>query len=314
MSLVGCAAEAEPADYADGLGTHESPIPGDGSYAVVSRLHLSLALPAVDQAVANLRAFSQNPAHDLLAGTAGTQLAATLPSALRASLESWVNLEVDKARIGTKTVRQYATDVAAISQAVLGDFTIESSLSIAPASAVHSFTNLNFTPENLDIIVPIGGLTADALVQKPKVEVGVGGALSLGEQRFGLGLGAHAWQGINLASTTLYGGDLSVLAVAVNCRTMAQIVAAKCISGSCVGHAPELTELCVSGVASLIDDLRSQIAPVNVEVMLFAHGRARLVDDDVDGIADRIIDGTWDAQTDVGSGLAAATATFVAHD
>ena len=48
--------------------------------------------------------------------------------------------------------------------------------------------------------------------------------------------------------------------------------------------------------------------------MLFAHGRARLVDDNGDGIADRILDGSWDAQTDVGLGLEAATATFVAHD
>jgi hypothetical protein len=310
--LAGCVAETEPVDYAEGLGTPESPIPREGSYTVISRIHVALDMPAIDQALANLRGFAQNPAHVVLAQPAAVQLVASLPSSLRSSLESWVNVELDKARIGTKTVRQYATDVAAISQTVLADFTIESKLTIAPSSAVHSFTNLNFTPANLDIIVPIGGLTADAIVQKPTITVGASGSLDLGAQRFGLGFGAHAWQAINLASTTLYGGDLSVLAGAINCRTIAQTVSARCISGSCVAHAPELTEICASAVAGIIDELRTQVAPVNVDEMLFAHGHARLVDKDGDGIADQIIDGTWEAQTDVGHGLTAATATFVA--
>jgi hypothetical protein len=310
--LVGCGVDTDGADYAEGLGTPESPLPREGAYAVVSRLHIALEMPAIDLALANLRAFSQNPAHGILTGPAGMTLAAALPSSLRSGLEGWMNTEIDKARIGTKTIRQYATDVAAIAQTVLADFTIESSLTISPSSAVHSFSNLNFTAANLDIIVPIGGLTADALVQKPTVEVGTGGSLALGAQRFGLGFGAHAWQGINLASTTLYGSDLSVLAGTIDCRTIAQTLAAKCISGACVGHAPELTELCGSAVTSLIDDLRSQIAPVNVEVMLFSHGRARLVDTDGDGIANQIVEGTWDTQTDVGHGLTAATGTFVA--
>lgn len=56
--------------------------------------------------------------------------------------------------------------------------------------------------------------------------------------------------------------------------SIVQTVATKCISGACVGHAAELTERCASAVTSLIEDPRSQVAPVDVEVMLFSHGRA----------------------------------------
>lgn len=311
--LVGCGVDTEGADYAEGLGTPESPIPSDESYAVVSRIDLSLDMPTVNLALANLRTFSQNPAHALLAQPAGVQLSAALPASVRDRLEAWMNTEIDKVRIGTKTIRQYATDVAAISETVIDDFTIESSLALTPSYAVHAFTNLNFTPANLDIIIPIGGLKADAINQRTTAVVGAGGALTLGEQRFSLALGNHAWHAINLASTTLYGNDLSVLASGLNCTAIADTVSTKCYAGACVGHPSELAALCTSAVAALIDDLRAQVAPINVNVMLFAHGKARLVDDGGDGIADHIVDGTWDAQVDVGQGLRAATATFVAH-
>lgn len=313
LGLVGCGVDTEAVDYAEGLGTPESPIPDTGSYGVVSRVDLALDLPALGTQLAKVRAFAQNPAHAVLALPAGTQLAAALPASVRDRLEAWMNTEIDKVRIGPKTLRQYATDVAVLSEAALVDFSIESSLTIAPGSAAHTFTNLNFTGANLDVIIPIGGLKADSIAQRTTADVGAYGALSLGEQKFSLAFGAHAWQAINLASTTLYGGDLSLLASSLDCARLADAVALKCYSGSCVGHASELSAVCTSAVTALIDDLRTQIAPINATAVLFTHGSARLVDSTGDGIADAIADGTWDAQADLGQGLRASTATFVAH-
>jgi hypothetical protein len=312
-ALVGCGVDTEDVDYAEGLGTPESPIPGTESYAVVSRIDLGLDMPAVDHAVASMRAFSQNPARAVLTLPAGIQLTAALPASVQSRIEGWLNTEIDKVRVGTKTLRQYATDVAAISETVVDDFTIESSLTITPDRAVHVLTQMNFTPENLDIIIPIGGLKADGINQGTSAIVGTAGALTLGEQKFSLALGSHAWQAINLASKTLYGDDLSLLATGINCTALADVVSTKCYSGACVGHASELAAVCTSAVAALIDDLRAQIAPLKVDAMVFAHGTARLVDDGGDGIADHIVDGKWDAQADLGQGLRAASATFVAH-
>lgn len=98
---------------------------------------------------------------------------------------------------------------------------------------------------------------------------------------------------------------------------MSRAVAAKCLSSSpttCVGHASELENACKAMLSALVEDLRAQITPVEIGDVHFASGVARLVDDGFDGIADRIVDGTWDAETDVGQGARKTTATFVAFD
>jgi len=226
--LAGCTADSDPAAYDEGLGTPESPIPSEESYALVSRMRLSLAVPAVDQAVGKVRALGENPARALLARPGGAELLAAVPASVRNNVEGYINTELDKVRIASKTLRQYATDVTRFAQDVLGEVVIDSSLSITPSSTVHSLVDLSFTPGDVDVIVPIGGLSADALLQRPTADVAAAGALVLGEQRFGLGFGSHAWQAINLASTRLYGGDVSIFTSAVNCTTLAQTVAAKC--------------------------------------------------------------------------------------
>jgi len=310
LLAVGCTADTEPADYAEGLGTPENPIPSEESYALVSHVRLSLALPAVDRAVANVRAFSENPGRALLARPGGAELLAAVPSAVRNSVEGYINTELDKLRIASKTLRVYAGDLSRFAQDVLGEVVIDSSLSISAEGAVHSLVDLSFTPGDIDVIVPIGGLAADALVQRPTADVAAAGALALGEHRFGLGFGAHAWQAINLASMQRYGADVSIFTSVVNCGALAQVVAAKCVSGTCVGHAQDIAAICTNGLAGTIGELGMQLASVKLSAMRFVHGSARLVDSTGDGIADRIVDGSWDAQTDVGAGPVAATATF----
>lgn len=306
--LVGCAVE-EPVGYGDDLGTTENPIPSEETYEVASRVQISLEMPT---AVANLRAFAQAGGRTLLnrSGSAPAWIA-TLPLSLRTGLEGYIDAELDKVKHATKTLRQVTGEIATISETALRTFTIESSLWITPTSVQHSLIDLNFTPASIDIVIPIGGLKADTIAQRPTADVGPGGALTVGDHAFSLAFGSHAWQAINLASTTLFGADLSLL-TNLDCGTVARAVAAKCISGSCVGHASELESACKSGVSALVEDLRTQVTPIALDVVL-ASGTARLVDDGFDGIADRIVDGTWDAETDTGSGARKATATFLAY-
>ena len=312
-SLAGCAVD-EPEGYGSDLGTTENPIPSNDSYRVESRVQIAIEMPAVTAAIAHVRAFSQAGAHTLLTSTGSAPAwIAALPTTLRTGLEGYIDSELDKVKFQTKTLRQVAGEIANISDTVVSTFTIDSSLWITPTSVQHSLSDLNFTPSSIDIVIPIGGLKADGIMQRPTVSVGAGGALELGDHQFSLAFGNHAWQAINLASTTLFGGDIAIIA-GIDCGAVSRAVAAKCVSGSCVGHASELENVCKSGLAALVDDLRAQITPIKLDVVRFASGNARLVDDGFDGVADRIVDGTWDAETDVGQGARKATATFVAYE
>ena len=309
----GCAVDDQPEGYGAELGTPENPVPADGTYAAQTRVQLAHDMPQVTMAIANLTAFSQAGGRTLLARAGSPAWVSALPSTLRAGLEGYIDAELDKVKVGTRTLRQVAGELATISQTVMTTFTLESSLSITPTSVVHSLMDLNFTPSNLDIVIPVGGLNADDILQHPVASVGIGGALTIGEQRFALAFGNHAWQAINLASSNLYSGDVSVL-TGVDCSAVSRAVAAKCVSGACVGHASELETVCKSGLTSLVGDLRSQVTPIEIGDVHLVSGTARLVDDGHDGVADRIVDGRWTAETDVGQGAHAATATFVAFD
>jgi hypothetical protein len=313
---AGCATEDAPDGYSIDLGTPESPIPGTAAYRVTSRIAIPLDVPDVATAIADLRAFSQNGGKVLLARSTGTlarQTLDALPTSLRNNLESWIDIELDKLKIQTVTVRQATAQVASIAESVTTDFRLESSLTISPSGATHSLRNLSFTPVNLDVLIPVGGLNADKITQHTTATVAELGALALGDQKFGLGFGSHAWQAINITTTRLYGGDLSILQT-INCDAVARNVAARCVSGSCVGSTAELLTVCQQGMTSLVTRLREELAPVEMDTFRFVSGAGRLVDSTGDGIADTIANGTWQAETDAGMGLRKTSVAFTALD
>ena len=314
-NLTGCAAEDPAVGYPTGLGTPTDPLPAEGVYLVQSQVALSLGNADIDTAIAQLRAFSQNGGTTLLAQSAGTpprQALDTLPTALRSKLDGWIDLELDKQKLGTVPARQAIGDIATMAHNVATEFVLESTLTITPTGAQHSLRDLNFRPSSLDIIVPIGGLMADQIMQRPTSEVREGGALALGDQHFGLAFGSHAWQGLNLAVETKYGGDLSIVQH-LDCNAVAQSVAARCVSGSCVGHVTDLLAVCQRGMTTLVDRLEAGLAPVVLDALRFAPCMARLVDANHDGVGEQIV-GTWDAQTDVGTGMHATQIAFTAFD
>lgn len=314
--VSGCAAEQPPVGYAPGLGTPANPVPGYDAYALKSRVSLPLGNADVTDAIADLRAFAQHGGTTLLAQNEGSSALLTLnalPSSLRTKLEGWIDLELDKQKLGALTARQAIGDIATMADTAVNQFTVESQLEITPMGAQHTLRDLNFSPANLDIVIPIGGLTSDVIIQKTTATVAEGGALEVGDQHYKLGFGAHAWHAINLATSTMYGGDLSIVEH-LDCTAVAQAVAARCVSGTCVGHASEIAAVCQNGLTELVDHLRTALAPIALTSLRFAHGAARLVDDNRDGVADQIVEGTWDAETDVGTGAHAIQVVFSGAD
>ena len=152
-----------------------------------------------------------------------------------------------------------------------------------------------------------------AIAADGAVVVEQGGALSFGDQHFGLAYGEYAWQGVNLVSTQLFGGDVRMtLGKALNCMALAHTIASKCVLGVCVGHEAQLDAICEGGLDAIVNEVHERIAAFRLDVFRFISGEAVLVDDDQDGVADRMTDGTWDAQMNLGMGLRKAPATFSA--
>jgi hypothetical protein len=319
-ALAACAAEdPDPWTYGEGLGTPDNPIPEDNvSYVVTSRIDFTMngTTPSeVVATIAGVKSFAQNPARTLLQNadqTAVQQLKTAIGTTLANNLEGYLNTEIDKARVATKTLRQFATDVASITETSLTKFYIDSTLSMTPAKTTHVLTDVNFKPLSVDIVVLIGGVVADKLTQTPSLSVAPAGAMTLGDQKFGLAFGDHAWSGINLASTTMYGtGVQMTFQTGMNCAAVAKAVAAKC-SGSCVGHESELRAICDGGTAKLVGDLREHVAAFHLSLFRLASGTAKLLDENYDGLADRIVDGMWSVELDLGTGVRQATAAFTA--
>jgi len=321
--LAACGTSAGDSPWGDGTGTPDSPVPSDnGPYQVATTIDLTIeaVLPAqAELVVATLRDFSTNPAHALvtIADKAGVPAVAAiygvLPGVLKDKLEGWINDEIAKVKIAGKPVTDYAAEIAALADTALSEFAIDSELALAPEAATHRLTAIDFNPAGFDVVLPIPGLAGDILTQTPTVVVAEGGALTLGDQHFGLNYGEYAWQGINLASKATFGGDVrTTLGKALNCPNLAHAIASKCVLTVCVGHETDLTNLCEGGLDALVGAVHDQLAAMRFDVLHFQQGTGHLTDDDQDGIADRITGGTWTAELNLGMGLRHAPATFAA--
>jgi hypothetical protein len=334
VSLGACGTSATDLDSGD-LGGEQGGEGGSGSgsgenqgppslrpYAVSTRVDFTIEaiLPQqIELVVVTLREFSINPARALIsvADQAGVPAVKALydviPGVIKDKLEGWINGEIGKLKINGKTLPQYAGEIAALAETSLTQFGLDSRLVLETGTATHTLTAVDFSPAGFDIKLPIKGLAADILTQQPTIEI-QGHELAVGEQHFGLNYGEYAWQGINLASTSLFGADIRTsLGNAIKCPQLAKAVSTKCVGTVCVGHEAELTAICNGGLDAIVNYVHDRIAAFRLEVFHFASGDARFVDDNLDGIADRIVDGTWDAEMNLGLGLRHAPATFTAR-
>jgi len=311
------------------FGTQDNPLPASaktGPYQLTNTVDFTVeaVVPAqVELVIATLRDFSTNPAHALIsiADRAGVpavaELYGAIPGAIKDRIEGWVNDEIEKIEINDKPLTDYAADLVGYAEIALTQFAVESELSIAESStsssATHRLTALDLSPTGFtELRVPITGLASDILTQEPSIEVAEAGAVSLGEQHFGLNYGEYAWQGLEVASTAVFGtGIRDTFGKAMNCPKLAQSISDKCFLGACVGHETQIREICEGGLDAIVDFAHDKMAAMRLEAFHLAAGDATLVDEDGDGIGDKIVDGVWDAELDIGLGLRHAPATFV---
>jgi hypothetical protein len=318
LVMAACGTTEDPVPtYGEGLGTAENPVPQDG---VPYSVHTQTSAPStatqaeVTRITGSLRQFSQSPGKTMLAlakQASPEQLASldAMSTTLRSRLEAWIDTEIDKVVVDGMRSRAVAAELADFADAALAHYSLESTLSFSPTKTTHTLAAVSFRLAGLDVVVPVGGLAGDETVQRVPLTVGESGSLSFGDQTFGIDFGPHAWHGINLALTSQLGvGVDSALSSAVNCRALAQAVSLKCYSGSCVGHASEITSLCENSVAWMMDAFQDDIAGSSITSIRFTSGTARLVDENGDGLANRIDAGSWTPDPGVGVGSAMFTA------
>ena len=302
--------------WGDDLGDPANPVPQsaeDGPYATRTMMDFTaeqLLPPTVEDVVQVLREFGDNPARGLIkaADKGGLavleELYGALPDTLQDKFEGWVNGELNKIKIGGKTLSEYAAIAAKQAEFALTKFEIDSELAITPEGATHTLTAVDFTPVGIDFRIPISGIASDVLTQHPTIMVGAGGQLVIGDESFGLRLGEYAWGGFNAGVAKVFGGDLeTTLTNAINCSAVAGAVADKCLP---------FTSICVGARDLFVEQLHALFSSYNLDAFHMARGDAKLVDDTGDGIADRIIDGVWDSEMNIGLGLRKAPSTFEA--
>jgi hypothetical protein len=320
LLAIGCGVSS-PADGTPEPGTPENPVPSqEGPYAVRNTVELTaeagLPKPA-EVVVATLRTFSTNPGRALIsaAEAAGIPALATLydalPGALTDKFEGWVGDFVDGVEINGKPITEYAGDIAELADYSLTQFTVTSELDLRDGTAEHRLTGLDLRPAGIEVVMPIDGLAGDILTQHPTTVVSEGGFVGLDEQHFGLMYGEYAWQGLETASTQLFGqGIRATLGKAVNCPALANSIADKCVLGVCVGHEGLIEDICEGGLDTIVNLAHNAMAANKIEALHLISGSVRLVDDDGDGVGDRLVDGTWDAEMNLGLGLRHTPATF----
>ncbi len=321
LLAVGCGTSPGGGGDDGPVGTPENPVPSKtGPYAVRNTVDFTVEAvlpPQAELIVATIRDFSTNPAHALvtIADKAGVpavgQLYGVIPGPIKDRLEGFINDEIAKVKINGKPITEYAADMASLADIALTQFAVDSELDLQGETATHRLTALDLHPAGIDFRLPIGGLAGDVLTQNPQVFVSEGGRLDFSEQHFGLNYGEYAWQGIEAISTQTFGqGVRGTLGNAMNCPAIAKHVSDQCVAFVCVGHETELRSICEGGLDAIVNFAHDRMAALRLEALHFASGTARLVDEDGDGVGDKVVEGTWEAELNLGLGLRHAPASF----
>lgn len=287
-------------------------------YRVITELDLTVdaVLPEpASEVVATLRDFSTDPAHTLIslceaAGVPGiATLRAVLPDFLESRLEGMLDDQITKLALDGVPVTQLAGEIGALGETTLTTVTIDSELAITGARADHQLIALRFpqvTTRSLSLAsVPAALTTAATTISHDRDRV------VIGDHRFQVPVGGFVWTALEAAVTERFGQDpRALLGAVVDCPAVAAAVANRCVLGVCIGHQAELTEVCERGLDEVVAIVEDKLAALDIDALHFARGNARTVVSG--GRVERLVEGGWTAEINVGVGLRPVPAAFTA--
>ena len=303
----------------------------DGVFELRTTVALSAAnvLPqAAYDAVGVLHGLRTAPADTIAAlldqaGIPFGNVFASLPSGLRTRIRGWIDSYVQSAVVDGRPVTDVIEELVALIETALTRVDLVSELDLigidaGDDQAEHRLLAVDFTPAGLDAVLPLADLPDPRAVLTDSAEVslareGSRARLAVGSHRFGLPWGELLWTALDESVAARTGRDIrGLLGHAVDCPALAASVANRCVVGVCVGHAPELTAMCETGLDLAVARLRDRLGALRFDAVRFADGQATLRDSvPGDDQFDRVDDGRWTAAVDLGQGPRPVTATFV---
>lgn len=289
-------------------------------YTLINHFSITAASQAPQPAYELLLNLDKDPGRVLvtLADAGGVPAAERLFDALPSSLSNRIGEWMTDA-IGDDGIDEAQT-LMQWSRFILADVEVHSSLEIdsidasGEGTATHTLDSLVFHVGD-DIVeedipqIPSrpGAGHAELTVQKTPGS----GTLELGSHRFGLLFGHAAYQAFESMVLARYGTDVrGVLGQAIDCPSVADDVANRCVLGVCVGHRSMLVDLCDGALDQAAQEIRDQFDVFDAEVLRLSSGEVR-VETSMDG--SELIDGTWVAEAELGQGLRSLPARFTGN-
>jgi hypothetical protein len=323
------------------LGPDGKPLPTvlDGSYELSSNIDLTTTglLPDVaNTTLKDLSNFKDKPAETFvdLADAAKVPVVSNVIDVIPGPLKDLVLGYIDDAIVKslyqnvpvTANIAGMIDDLAGIAT----KFELVTTLAlpvgdeVGNSKATHSVTGIAWTFGTSrhvinapDAVSKIGtaSVSANAVpLEKlsPKLETG---RLEVGNHAFKLPLGTFAVQAADLlAKDKLGANDLrDALGKFIDCKGVANAVAGKCVGISpaqvCVGHETEIEGMCTGGLDLLVKQVQSSLEGLDIPLLSFDQGDAKMWDAPtdggaLDGIVDRLDSGFWIAQTKGGEKMA----------
>ena len=310
-----------------------------GTYALQSPVDVPPTVLVTGPAakfLALLQLLHDDPATGLFAtlDEAGVPLVNDLYGVLPGSLKDLVRSSINdymKGRMqGDGGTGSEIDRILAFANSTLTRFTLKSTLTIPTGIAqgtvvgTHAIDTLVFElPGGIPVPVPPevlqramlfpGALQATPTLTAAGPTQGGDASLAIGDHFFGLAYGEAIFSALNGGGT---GETLrSRLGGAFDCPTMGQYVAKRCISILCIGHASDITEICMRGLDQVVKKIHDQLSGMNFQALRFEKGAGALWDapttgGERDGLVSRLDHGTWTSTIDVGTGPRACKATF----
>jgi hypothetical protein len=217
-----------------------------------------------------------------------------VPAALRDQVPGFMDDALSNAVLDGQAFSFELDVLYNIVDAALDGFDLDSTLTLGP-DPVHRLRTIHFQIGGHDMPVPIADdANARARCEATRDQYS---DLHLEDHQFGLDYGALFDRALDPGLVESYGADLrGTLGMLVDCDAVAANVAARCVSGECVGHESELRALCVAGLDATAAELHTLARSIGIVRLELTLGRAWL-DDGVpaDGVGDDLRAGFFNA-------------------
>ncbi|MCW5835090.1 MAG: hypothetical protein KIS78_22005 [Labilithrix sp.] len=313
----------------------------DGVYELSSEFDLTTAglLPEVmNDTLSALSNFREQPSQTIvdLLDAANVPLVPTvlnsIPSSIRGFVLGYIDEHVVKALYGKYPVLQQVTGMLDDLASIVTRFELVTRLDLPQANSMgdidgtHTITGVGYHWDEQRHVISAPELVSQ-LVERPieanavtleKRSVDLeSGRLVLKEHTFSVPIGSFAVYAADQFAKDKFGANNLRGAVGklIDCEALADNVSKRCVAGVCVGHKPDIKQICTTGLDLLVATVRASIKKLDIPFLDLKNGFAQMWDapeagGPLDATIDRIDHGFWTAAINLTAQEKPVVATF----